>query len=61
MIVLLDIYVCVCCFFWFSIYIVGLVLEWIKNNGGAAAMEKLTKQKSRIIYDIINASNGFYS
>lgn len=44
----------------FSIYIMGLVLEWIKNNGGSAAMETLNKQKSSIIYDIINASNGFY-
>ncbi|XP_022620525.1 phosphoserine aminotransferase [Seriola dumerili] len=45
----------------FSIYIMGLVLEWIKNNGGSAAMETLNKQKSSMIYDIINASNGFYS
>ncbi|TNN66556.1 Phosphoserine aminotransferase [Liparis tanakae] len=44
----------------YSIYIVGLVLEWIKNNGGSAAMETLNKQKSSMIYDIINASNGFY-
>lgn len=44
----------------FSIYIMSLVLEWIKNNGGSAAMEMLNKQKSSIIYDIINASNGFY-
>ena len=43
-----------------SIYIMGLVLEWIKNNGGTAAMESLNVQKSSLIYDIINASNGFY-
>ncbi|XP_046872809.1 phosphoserine aminotransferase [Hypomesus transpacificus] len=45
----------------FSIYIMGLVLEWIKNNGGTAAMETLNKQKSSLIYDIINSSAGFYS
>ncbi|XP_073695559.1 phosphoserine aminotransferase [Garra rufa] len=45
----------------FSIYIMALVLEWIKNNGGADAMERLNIQKSNIIYDIINRSNGFYS
>ncbi|XP_008286362.1 phosphoserine aminotransferase [Stegastes partitus] len=45
----------------FSIYIMGLVLDWIKNNGGTAAMETLNKQKSSMIYDIINASNGFYA
>ncbi|XP_019954923.2 phosphoserine aminotransferase [Paralichthys olivaceus] len=44
----------------FSIYIMGLVLDWIKNNGGNAGMETLNKLKSSIIYDIINASNGFY-
>uniref|UniRef100_A0A674H7X1 Phosphoserine aminotransferase n=2 Tax=Taeniopygia guttata TaxID=59729 RepID=A0A674H7X1_TAEGU len=44
----------------YSIYIMGLVLEWIKNNGGAAAMDKLSLIKSRMIYDIIDKSNGFY-
>ncbi|KAK1334429.1 hypothetical protein QTO34_005434 [Cnephaeus nilssonii] len=44
----------------FSIYVMGLVLEWIKNNGGAAAMEKLSSIKSRMIYDIIDNSEGFY-
>ncbi|XP_074788691.1 phosphoserine aminotransferase isoform X1 [Athene noctua] len=44
----------------YSIYIMGLVLEWIKNNGGAAAMDKLSLIKSRLIYDIIDKSNGFY-
>ncbi|MBN3297821.1 SERC aminotransferase, partial [Amia calva] len=44
----------------FSIYIMGLVLEWIKNNGGTDAMEKLNREKSSLIYDIINESNGFY-
>lgn len=48
-------------FCWSSIYIMGLVLEWIKNNGGSAAMETLNKQKSSVIYDIINGSNGFYA
>lgn len=44
----------------FSIYIMCLVLEWIKNNGGSIAMENLNKQKSSLIYDIINNSDGFY-
>ncbi|TNM89492.1 hypothetical protein fugu_003726 [Takifugu bimaculatus] len=44
----------------FSIYIMGLVMEWIKNSGGSAAMETLNRKKSSTIYDIINASNGFY-
>lgn len=44
----------------FSIYIMSLVFEWIKNNGGSAAMDQLNTQKSSMIYDIINASGGFY-
>uniref|UniRef100_A0A3P8Y969 Phosphoserine aminotransferase n=1 Tax=Esox lucius TaxID=8010 RepID=A0A3P8Y969_ESOLU len=44
----------------FSIYIMGLVLEWIKNNGGVEAMETLNMKKSSMIYDIINSSNDFY-
>uniref|UniRef100_H2ZXC7 phosphoserine transaminase n=1 Tax=Latimeria chalumnae TaxID=7897 RepID=H2ZXC7_LATCH len=44
----------------FSIYIMGLVLEWIKNSGGAEAMEELTVAKSKMIYDAIDESNGFY-
>lgn len=43
-----------------SIYVMGLVLEWIKNNGGAAAMEKLSSIKSQMIYDVIDNSQGFY-
>uniref|UniRef100_A0A2K6KHB6 Phosphoserine aminotransferase n=1 Tax=Rhinopithecus bieti TaxID=61621 RepID=A0A2K6KHB6_RHIBE len=44
----------------FSIYIMVLVLERIKNNRGAAAMEKLTSIKSQMIYEIIDNSQGFY-
>ncbi|KAL4630129.1 phosphoserine aminotransferase, partial [Arapaima gigas] len=44
----------------FSIYIMCLVLEWIKTNGGTTAMERLNKEKSDMIYSIINGSSGFY-
>ncbi|XP_063769900.1 phosphoserine aminotransferase [Pseudophryne corroboree] len=44
----------------FSIYIMGLVLEWIKNNGGASAMEKLSIIKSEMIYNIIDKSDGLF-
>uniref|UniRef100_A0A2I3GMP1 Aminotransferase class V domain-containing protein n=1 Tax=Nomascus leucogenys TaxID=61853 RepID=A0A2I3GMP1_NOMLE len=33
---------------------------WIKNNGGAVAMEKLSSIKSQMIYEIIDNSQGFY-
>ncbi|XP_027018566.1 phosphoserine aminotransferase-like isoform X2 [Tachysurus fulvidraco] len=44
----------------YNIYIVKLVLEWLKNNGGIDVMYRLNKQKSSMIYDIIDNSNGFY-
>lgn len=38
----------------------GLVMEWIKSSGGGVAMDALNKRKSAIVYDVINASSGFY-
>lgn len=38
----------------------GMVLEWIENNGGAKAMEKLISIKSQMIYEIMDNSEGFY-
>lgn len=43
----------------FSIYGRGLVLEWIKNSRGAAAME-LSSIESQMIYDITDKFQGFY-
>lgn len=39
----------------------GRVFEWLKRNGGVLGMEKLSKEKSQKIYEIIDGSNGFYS
>ncbi|KAJ8673930.1 hypothetical protein QAD02_005192 [Eretmocerus hayati] len=44
----------------FQIYFVGLVFDWIKKNGGVEGMEKVAHEKSKLIYDIIEESNGFY-
>lgn len=38
----------------------GLVFQWIKRSNGIEGMAKLAEAKSKIIYDIINGSNGFY-
>ncbi|AZP36163.1 Phosphoserine aminotransferase [Candidatus Annandia adelgestsuga] len=43
----------------FSWYLSSLVLNWIKNNGGVKKIYKINKQKSNIIYNIID-SNNFY-
>jgi phosphoserine aminotransferase len=45
----------------YSIYIAGLVFQWLKKNGGIAAMEQVNIAKARLLYDAIDASNGFYS
>jgi len=39
-----------------SWYIVGLVLKWLKANGGAAAMETQNREKARILYGAIDGS-----
>jgi phosphoserine aminotransferase len=39
----------------------GLVFQWLKNNGGIAAMEQANITKANLLYDAIDASNGFYN
>lgn len=45
----------------FSIYMVGLVLEWILDQGGIQEIQRRSAEKSTIIYDTISNSNGFYN
>ena len=45
----------------YAIYMSGLVFQWLKRNGGIAAMEKTNIAKARLLYDAIDASNGFYN
>jgi len=44
----------------FSIWGVKLVLEWIKKMGGVSAMQERAIEKSALIYNAIEESNGFY-
>ena len=44
----------------FSWYVVGLVLKWLKAQGGAAAMEKQNRRKAELLYGTIDSSAGFY-
>lgn len=44
----------------FSVYMVNLMMKWLKKNGGVAAMEKRNREKATYIYDAIDASGGFY-
>jgi phosphoserine aminotransferase len=44
-----------------GIYLVSLVCDWLKDQGGVAAMQKLNREKAAILYDAIDASDGFYT
>lgn len=44
----------------FSVYILNLVLKWVKSIGGLEVIEKQNIEKANIIYDVIDKSNGFY-
>lgn len=44
----------------FGIYVSGLVFQWLKRQGGVAAMEQANKRKSALLYSCIDGSSGFY-
>ncbi|MDQ0189547.1 phosphoserine transaminase [Alicyclobacillus cycloheptanicus] len=44
----------------FAIYLMGLVLEWLRDHGGVAQAEARGRQKGKLIYDAIDNSDGFY-
>ncbi|MDD3517077.1 MAG: 3-phosphoserine/phosphohydroxythreonine transaminase [Chromatiales bacterium] len=41
-------------------YLAGLVFRWIKEQGGLAGMAALNERKSKLLYDAIDGSGGFY-
>lgn len=43
-----------------SIYIMNLVLKWVRKHGGIEALEQNNRQKAKLIYDVIDQSAGFY-
>jgi phosphoserine aminotransferase len=45
----------------FAIYMAGLVFQWLKSNGGIAAMQQANVAKANLLYGAIDASNGFYN
>ena len=44
----------------YSIYLAGLVFQWLKHQGGIAAMEQRNIEKSALLYDYLD-STGFYN
>lgn len=43
----------------YGIYIMKLVLEWIKAQGGVAAVGAVNKKKAKILYDFLDSSKLF--
>ncbi len=44
----------------FSIYMLNLVLKWLKNQGGLEKIKEKNEKKASLIYNAIDNSNGFY-
>jgi phosphoserine aminotransferase len=45
----------------FVVYMIKLMLEWVKGQGGLSAIEKTNEEKAALVYDAIDSSNGFFS
>lgn len=43
----------------YGIYIMKLVLEWIKEQGGVEAVQKVNEKKAKILYDFLDSSKMF--
>ncbi len=43
----------------FGIYVAGLTFEWLKKQGGVAAIEKVNIEKANLIYDFLDNSKLF--
>jgi phosphoserine aminotransferase len=46
----------------FGIYVLKLVTDWLLNTiGGLKAMYELNQDKARLLYDVLDRSEGFYA
>ncbi|GAB3021478.1 3-phosphoserine/phosphohydroxythreonine transaminase [Niabella terrae] len=45
----------------FGIYLMGLVLSWVKEQGGVDAMEKINNEKAATLYNYLDGSSLFKS
>jgi phosphoserine aminotransferase len=43
----------------FAVYVTGLVLEWLQEQGGVETIEKVNEQKAKVLYDIIDAGDYY--
>lgn len=45
----------------FGIYLMGEMFKWIRRQGGPAGLAVKNAEKAQILYDVIDASGGFYA
>lgn len=43
----------------YGIYVLGLVLQWIKDKGGVKELQKINEKKAKILYDFLDSSERF--
>lgn len=43
----------------YGIYVLKLVLEWIKEKGGVKALQEINEKKAKILYDYLDSSKMF--
>jgi len=44
----------------FAVYVLGLVMDWIGEQGGVAGVEKTNSAKAKLLYGAIDSSAGYY-
>ena len=44
----------------FGVWVTGMVLQWVKAEGGLGAIERRNREKADLVYQAIDASGGFY-
>ena len=46
----------------FAVYVLGLVCRWLRDSmGGLAGIARHNAAKSKLLYDVLDASGGFYA
>jgi len=43
----------------FAVYVTGLVLQWLLDQGGVAAIEQQNEAKAKVLYDLIDGTDYF--
>lgn len=44
-----------------AIYMVGLVCDWLKEQGGVAAMQTRNREKAAVLYGALDTSDGYFT